>query len=258
MEAVLRESQVSAHRINAFISFSFQQAFNDFLISADIFCFNPVPSYRNEEEDGGERPTLAAADRARQRKIDTLDAELKLKDGIKSLEVGRGDDESVQRDLVMKKLQLWCIKSTRNLDLLSRELQILAHRRKLVAEGKTGPAEGEFKSYNQFIHLFSEPKQPLKTFVIPKADERKKVFGMGYPSAPTQTVNEWYDHMVEKGRMPGPSAPTTQTITADQKSDGEIDDDDEETEEQGRQKRISKDDYLDSHRKGWGNTYGKG
>lgn len=84
---------------------------------------------------------------------------------------------------------------------------------------------------------------------------------LGYPSAPTQTVNEWYDQMVDSGRFPGPSAPMQSNQinkTEEEDDDENIDEDRELDDEEARQKRISKDEYLDSHRRGWGNKYGKG
>lgn len=127
------------------------------------------------------------------------------------------------------------------------------------------------------VTYFLDKQQPLKTFVIPRVEESKKVFGagkyfyylagqflfLGYPSVPKQTVNEWYDNMVSTGRFPGPSE-QSQTVQASKpkpKPDGDSEDEDEDKkldDEEERQNRIAKDDYLDSHRRGWGNTYGKG
>jgi hypothetical protein len=63
--------------------------------------------------------------------------------------------------------------------------------------------------------------------------------------------------MVESGHFPGPSTqPQVKKIenVEDDQESVEEDMDDEEA----RKKRMEKDEYLDSHRKGWGNTYGKG
>jgi hypothetical protein len=42
----------------------------------------------------------------------------------------------------MKKLQLWCIRSVNNLEQISRELQMLEHRRKLESMGPAQPPAG--------------------------------------------------------------------------------------------------------------------
>ena len=115
------------------------------------------------------------------------------------------------------------------------------------------------------------PTRPLKTFVIPKTNERSKVFGFGYPSRPTQTVDEWYDQMASRGHFhnqPSTSQPT-KSAAATAAVDGDDDDDrgsssgaeadaaDVDSAEQ-RKRQREKDEYLDSHRRGWGNRHGKG
>jgi hypothetical protein len=66
--------------------------------------------------------------------------------------------------------------------------------------------------------------------------------------------------MVDSGRFPGPSEPTRvkQTGKSGDEDQESVDEDEEMDNEEARQKRIAKDDYLDSHRTGWGNTKGKG
>lgn len=94
---------------------------------------------------------------------------------------------------------------------------------------------------------------------IPKREtEQKQVFGLGYPSAPTQTVNEWYDQQVQSGRFAGPSAPVT--ITGDSAQAEEADEEpvDEQAEEESRQRQMRLDEFKDVNPRGWGNMYGKG
>lgn len=82
---------------------------------------------------------------------------------------------------------------------------------------------------------------------------------LGYPSAPKQTVNEWYDQMVESGRFPGPSTqPAIRQINKADEEEENADEDERLDNEEERKKQMAKDEYLDSHRRGWGNTYGKG
>lgn len=84
---------------------------------------------------------------------------------------------------------------------------------------------------------------------------------IGYPAVPKQTVNEWYDQQVESGFFPGPSTQnhqTKQTVNPEDEVDKNADEDIVMDDEDARQKQISKDEYLDSHRRGWGNRHGKG
>lgn len=111
-----------------------------------------------------------------------------------------------------------------------------------------------------FCLNFTAQSRPLKTFVIPKADERNKVFGLGYPSRPTQTVDEWYDQMASRGHFhnqPSTSQPSS-TVVDSQISSGEEEDAIDVDSVEQRQRQRAKDDYYDSHRRGWGNRHGKG
>jgi immunoglobulin-binding protein 1 len=221
-----------------------QKLYNDFLLNSDIFGYNPLPS-ATFQKDNDEAPSLLKDTQLRQRKLDVLNMQDKLKEdiGILGAEVNRSNDESSQREMSMKKLQLWCIHSITNLEQISRELKILEHRSQHPGEDQPDP---------------NEKKRPLNTFVIPKLEEKKKVFGMGYPGVPKQTVNEWYDQKVDSGHFPGPSTKpqTTQVIKED--DDENVNEDEELDDEEARKKRIAKDEYLDSHRRGWGNMHGKG
>ena len=48
--------------------------------------------------------------------------------------------------------------------------------------------------------------QPSRPFILTKNDLQKKVFGMGYPSTPTYTVEEFYEAQVRAGQIPPPGA----------------------------------------------------
>jgi len=44
----------------------------------------------------------------------------------------------------------------------------------------------------------------MRPFIITKNDVQKAVFGLGYPSIPTVTVDEFYKQRVEEGTFPSP------------------------------------------------------
>ena len=44
--------------------------------------------------------------------------------------------------------------------------------------------------------------QKLRPFIITKDQLQKKVFGLGYPSIPSFTVDEFYTQRVEQGIFP--------------------------------------------------------
>ena len=46
--------------------------------------------------------------------------------------------------------------------------------------------------------------QPSRPFIITRDQVQKKVFGLGYPSVPTYTIDEFYERQVELGNVPQP------------------------------------------------------
>lgn len=45
----------------------------------------------------------------------------------------------------------------------------------------------------------AKPRKPMKPFIITKNDLQKKVFGLGYPSIPTMTVDAFVDEKMAEG-----------------------------------------------------------
>ncbi|KAM3960928.1 immunoglobulin binding protein Tap42 [Aphomia sociella] len=104
---------------------------------------------------------------------------------------------------------------------------------------------------------------PLKPVIITRDAIQKAVYGAGYPSLPTMTVEEFYDKRVREGLFPGNSTniphTTIQNTELDpddaeniQKERLEEDDDPEELE-----RKRNMDEYKDEHRRGWGNRYNR-
>ncbi|KAK9890533.1 hypothetical protein WA026_010609 [Henosepilachna vigintioctopunctata] len=115
-----------------------------------------------------------------------------------------------------------------------------------------------------------QPKRPapapLKPVIITKDLIQKAVYGAGYPSLPTMTVQEFYDKRVKDGVFPDPNKPKKGPMSLQEASlaglsldDGKEDEieklesklevDDEEYLKMQRQR----DDFKDDHRRGWGN-----
>uniref|UniRef100_A0AC35TQD2 Immunoglobulin-binding protein 1 n=1 Tax=Rhabditophanes sp. KR3021 TaxID=114890 RepID=A0AC35TQD2_9BILA len=181
---------------------------------------------------------LNAADR-RERVIKRFNIEKQL--GDKMIEIQQEcaqsgkSDEIGDRKYALTKLRLYAIKAIGDLDKIEEELRIVEHMLK-VQKGEI--AEEKPKQLKKF-----------KPFRIVKDELQKKVFGLGYNSVPTLTVDEWYNQMDKKGHF--------QTITGEESNHEESEDEDE-NEEQKRQKKIAWDDWKDEHRAGWGNTYNRG
>ncbi|XP_038208213.1 immunoglobulin-binding protein 1 [Zerene cesonia] len=102
----------------------------------------------------------------------------------------------------------------------------------------------------------------LKPVIITRDAIQKAVYGAGYPSLPTLTVEEFYDKRVREGTFPAASNiphTTIQSSEADADEAEEVrkerlveDDDPEELE-----RKRAMDEYKDDHRRGWGNRYNR-
>ncbi|KAJ1363806.1 hypothetical protein KIN20_023749 [Parelaphostrongylus tenuis] len=104
--------------------------------------------------------------------------------------------------------------------------------------------------------LISDGKSGLKPFILTRSAQQKSVFGLGYPSIPTMTVDEWYNQRF--GSTSVPSQKEQKTYHESNAEDGcSSESDHEENDEQARAKSIMWDEYKDYHRRGWGNTHNK-
>ncbi|KAI1716053.1 TAP42-like family domain-containing protein [Ditylenchus destructor] len=200
--------------------------------------------------------------RDRQKKINQHNQFKVLEEALEKLKIAqrRNDDESTQRGIYFALLRLWALRAMSELDKIEEEIKIMEYMQSMR---NTGGAQTSAKPGAK------NSSDSLKTFTIVKTEVQKKVFGLGYPSIPTVTVDEWFDEMSKReGFAVQPQRPKNYTVTGEGEeeriSDSEEQDQDqpfaarEAKDEEERQKQITKDDWKDTHRRGWGNTYNKG
>ncbi|XP_045614374.1 immunoglobulin-binding protein 1 [Procambarus clarkii] len=110
--------------------------------------------------------------------------------------------------------------------------------------------------------------KPFKPILITRDALRKNVFGMGYPSHPSISVEDFYDQRVRDGWFPDPSRSQNclqDRAALDPEAEKEaIEREEEEKEkatEQDNPEKLAKDrkwdEWRDTHRRGWGNTYNR-
>uniref|UniRef100_A0A7E4VJG5 Immunoglobulin-binding protein 1 n=1 Tax=Panagrellus redivivus TaxID=6233 RepID=A0A7E4VJG5_PANRE len=183
----------------------------------------------------------------RTERIRRAEARKNLEMALEKLQIERkrNNDESTMRELYIVQLRLWAIKAVSELDSIAEELPLAEHMIKVRSGAAT--------------HTPAKKPPSLPPFIITKDEQQRKVFGLGYPSIPSYSVDQWYESMQQSGRFGDMSKPNVVHIDG---QDGGGDDDvpgsDEDESEEARQKKIIFDDYKDTHRRGWGNTHGKG
>lgn len=103
-------------------------------------------------------------------------------------------DDSLKRDFYLKLLHSSVIEAQDELRSLAQESQILV----MLARSQLDDPSGSRPAPRR-------PTQPLKPIIITKDAFQKAVFGAGYPSLPTMSVDDFYENRVAEGIFPDPN-----------------------------------------------------
>ncbi|PIO56888.1 hypothetical protein TELCIR_21711 [Teladorsagia circumcincta] len=118
----------------------------------------------------------------KQQELKKTMAELK-----KQLEQNNGD-ESLLRSLHLAVVKYWQEKVIEELESIEDELPLVEMMKKRMQENTNGSATS-----NRPLQKSDTKPAPLRPFIITRSEQQKAVFGLGYPSVPTMTVDEWYN-----------------------------------------------------------------
>lgn len=146
-----------------------------------------IPSRRDDDEDeeveGVRRePDLRDVARNRQDKIERYRRKKEMDSQIQSLK-NHGQEEELIRKYHVLLLKKWAETAIEELDSLKMEVNLLK------SAGKSEPVRRKDQ----------KPREPFKPFIITRNEIEKKVFGLGYPSVPTMTVDEFVDQKEKDG-----------------------------------------------------------
>ena len=225
--------------------------YNDFTRRIDEYGITSTVDNRSGEAGPGSKVGKELADAAatRANKIARLKAKKSLEQKLKELDKHKHIDDATLREHTVTMIRLWITRCVDEFEATKQELELLEKM-----EGfKNGPAH-------------PSPPQPhsapLKPILITRDMIQQKVFGAGYPSLPTMSVEEWYDNRVREGVIPleqthreerdmskwvgkGPNRETD--------DNGEEGDRSDEDEDAKRKKDIQFDEFKDDNKKGSGN-----
>ncbi|XP_062281288.1 immunoglobulin-binding protein 1 [Scomber scombrus] len=185
----------------------------------------------------------AKIERYRQKK----QLEGRLSEVRKLVDSGEADDE-VSRDFYLLNIRRWITVCLEEVESIDQELEILKKMDVLKKGAAEPPAQ--------------PARPPMKPFILTKDSMQAKVFGAGYPSLATMSVDDWYEQHRKRGGLPDQGIP--------RRVAGEEDSDLKEREEEEKEKKAENDDeesllkarnwddWKETHQRGYGNRHNMG
>lgn len=173
-------------------------------------------------------------------------------------------DDEKRREYYMACIKFWINMAIDEMKCINDEINILQS----IETNKTSQPEHINRMHASIGTSNSSDTSiaPQKPFIITKNAMQAKVFGLGYPSVPVYTIDEFYDQKVADGCMPqvvtDPSkagADIGGGVTDSQKEDDKALKDklaDEYDEEEVVRMR-GWDEFTDENKRGEGNTYNR-
>ncbi|XP_037678104.1 immunoglobulin-binding protein 1 [Choloepus didactylus] len=193
--------------------------------------------------------SLVAMASQRQAKIERYKQKKEVEHRLSTLkttvESGEADDERV-REYYLLHLQWWIGISLEEIESIDHEIKIL---RKKDSSKEASTSRSSLQD-----------RPPMKPFILTWDVAQAKVFGAGYPSLATMTVNDWYEQHRKYGALPdqgiAKTTPAEFKKATQQQEDQEPKE--EETDEKTLQRAREWDDWKDTHPRGYGNRQNMG
>ncbi|KAK2816717.1 hypothetical protein Q7C36_022988 [Tachysurus vachellii] len=181
----------------------------------------------------------------RQAKIERYKQQKQMEQKLAELRVlvdGGSVDDEVMREFYLLQVRRWITLALEEIESIDQEVQIL----------KRMPALNE-------TSVQKPRRAPMKPFILTKDAMQAKVFGAGYPSLPTMTVDDWYEQHRMRGCLPDQGIPQrTVDVDAEDREKEEKERKEEEDDEEALQKARDWDNWKDTHRRGYGNRQNMG
>ncbi|XP_017777006.1 PREDICTED: immunoglobulin-binding protein 1b [Nicrophorus vespilloides] len=229
--------------------------FKDFLSRCNNYGLS---NYKFKEEcqdlqaNRSEFQDIAHSVNTRSTKIQRFKEQKVLKENLEDLKKNMNNesvDDEIKRNYFLTMIKLYIYEAIDELNCIDMEKPILEHMEKMGNE-KPKP---------------KIPVKPLRPIIITKDEMQKAVFGAGYPSLPSFTVQEFYDQRIADGVFPNPTKPKQGPMSmqeaalagidlnADEREAMEKEQLEEADDPENIARMRAKDEFKDEHRRGWGN-----
>ncbi|XP_070615740.1 immunoglobulin-binding protein 1 isoform X2 [Erythrolamprus reginae] len=204
------------------------------------------------QEHGGEaapapsngQASLMAMATARRAKIERYKQKKDCENQLASLkpfiDSGQAEEEQI-REFYLLQIKKWITISLDEIESIDQEIAIL-NRRDASQGPSTRPSQ--------------PPRPPMRPFILTRDAAQAKVFGVGYPSIATMTVDEWYDQHQKHGVLPEQGISQKPPGPEDQQK--ELENATEEEQQAAALKAREWDDWKDVNPRGYGNRQNMG
>ncbi|XP_021478867.2 immunoglobulin-binding protein 1 [Oncorhynchus mykiss] len=209
---------------------------------------NSAGTLEEESANGPPKPPdLIAMATVRAAKIERYtqrkNTEAKLSEIKAAVDSGQADDEIV-RDFYLLNLRKWIVVSLEEIESIDQEIEILT-RMDVLKQSSAEPSQSK--------------RPPMKPFILTKDAVQAKVFGAGYPSLPTMSVDDWYEQHRKKNALPDQGIPrSTEDVDGEEREQEEKEKRVENDDEEALQKARDWDNWKDTHQRGYGNRKNMG
>ncbi|XP_030252762.1 immunoglobulin-binding protein 1 [Sparus aurata] len=212
---------------------------------------NTSPDGASENGFSTATPDLVSMAAQRQAKIERYrqkkQLETRLSDVRKAVDSGQAEDE-VCREFYLLNVRRWVTVSLEEIESIAQEVEILKRMDGLKQSAANQPVK--------------PVRPPMKPFILTKDAVQAQVFGAGYPSLPTMTVDDWYEQRRTLGAMPDHGTPSRIAVEEDtdakEREEEEKELKTERDDEESLMKARNWDDWKDTHPRGYGNRHNMG
>ncbi|KAJ8917459.1 hypothetical protein NQ315_005506 [Exocentrus adspersus] len=227
---------------------------NDYGLCNYQFVHKDSSKDESSKNEKTEFELLEVSVNTRANKIQRFKEQKELKTKLENLKKNMENeyvDEEIKRNYFLTMIKLFIHEAIDELNSIDMEKPILEHMANLKKDDRPQPKR--------------PPPPPLKPIIITKDEVQKAVFGAGYPSLPTMTVQEFYEKRVADGVFPDPNKKKTNPMNLQEAALAGVSLNDEDKEAEMKEKLVdeddeeyiarmrAKDEFKDDHRRGWGN-----
>nr|CAD7401634.1 unnamed protein product [Timema cristinae] len=170
--------------------------FRDFLKRCNSFAITNIQVPAPRAADAGQteelcsatsRPSLGMMVAARSSKLQRFRDKQELGEQLKSLQKSMSNlnvDDETKRNFFLTLIRSFALEAIDELSSLEKERPLIEYMMKMKKDEEPEERRKERRH---------PPPKPLRPIIITKNELQKQVYGLGYPSIPTMTVQEFYD-----------------------------------------------------------------